>query len=45
MNATKAEILTQLKDKVSLFKIPDFFYFSVVDFQQDRERILQKMDL
>lgn len=44
MNVTKAEMLTQLQDKVSLFKIPDFFYFSVADFQQDRERILQKMD-
>ena len=30
MNSTKAEMLAQLKPKVSVFKVPDFFHFTVV---------------
>jgi len=43
MNLTKAEMLERLQHKVSLFEVPCFFYFTVNEFNQNKEKILQKV--
>ncbi len=40
MNLTKAETLEQLKNKVSYFEVPDFFYFTVKEFYDDKEKVI-----
>ena len=45
MNSTKAEMLAQLKPKVSVFKGPEFFHFTVGEFYQDRDDILRKVSV
>ena len=44
MNITKAEMLSDLKGKVSIFEVPKFFYFSVFEFKQNPNKILSRVD-
>ena len=43
MNSTKAEMLANVKDKVSFFKVPNFFYFTVDEYRQNKRVILEKV--
>lgn len=44
MNITKAEMLSDLREKVSIFEVPSFFYFSLFEFKQDPNKILSRID-
>lgn len=43
MSFTKAETLLNIQDKLSLFEVPKFFYFSINDFLSNRKKILKKI--
>ena len=43
MESTKAETLEKLKEKVSIFEVPDFFYFTVKEFKDQKEKIIDKI--
>jgi hypothetical protein len=44
MDSTKAETLALLQHKVSLFSVPNFFYFTVAEFRQNKNHVLQKVN-
>ena len=43
MDSTKAGVLAQLQHKVSLFRVPNFFHFTVGEFHHDKDNILRKV--
>ena len=43
MRLTKAETLEKLKEKVSIFEIPSFFYFTVSEYKENKDIIYKKI--
>ncbi len=44
MDSTKAEMLSQLQSKISLFEIPNFFYFTVFEFRENKDEIIEHIN-
>ena len=43
MNATKAETLSRVKEKLTIFRVPQFFYFKVGDLKKNKTNVLSQV--